>query len=304
MAALNELFEAVVPVIARDGGHVDKFVGDGLLAVFGAPSASPITPTARCAPRSRSPRGSTTAIGDLLQVGIGVNSGRVVAGSIGGAGRLNFSVIGDAVNVAARVEAATRELDEEVLITDVDPRAARRDDRGRAAGPATLKGKDEPVELFAPVASRPPSTARPRRIERPGRLKPAAVRTKSEWDASCAAQPAVVARPLLAVLAAASLPAGGRRAITSNPANDPRLLRKPIERLPLRRRPALPAAARSRGTLALERWLRRHFRGVSWGIMRCEKLGPGQLQPPRRGAGARLAPRRRRRRASGAPPPT
>ena len=53
-----------------------------------------------------------------LKIGVGVNTGPVVAGSIGGAGRLNFSVIGDAVNVAARVEAATREVGRDVLITE------------------------------------------------------------------------------------------------------------------------------------------------------------------------------------------
>ena len=56
-----------------------------------------------------------------LRIGIGVNTGPVVAGSIGGGGRLNFSVIGDAVNVAARVEAATRELGDDVLITAGPP---------------------------------------------------------------------------------------------------------------------------------------------------------------------------------------
>jgi adenylate cyclase len=86
-----------------------------------------------------------------LQVGVGVNSGRVVAGSIGGGGRLNFSVIGDAVNIAARVEAATRELEEEVLFT-----AATRDKLAETIevtphGPRNLRGKDEPVELFSPV---------------------------------------------------------------------------------------------------------------------------------------------------------
>ena len=60
--------------------------------------------------------------GPGLRVGVGVNTGPVVAGSIGGAGRLNFSVIGDPVNVAARVEAATRELDEDVLITEATRR--------------------------------------------------------------------------------------------------------------------------------------------------------------------------------------
>ena len=115
--ALNELFEAVVPIIAEHGGHVDKFIGDGLLAVFGAPRAPTTTPTERCAPRCEIARRVNYGDSVLLRVGVGVNSGTVIAGSIGGAGRLNFSVIGDAVNVAARVEAATRRTGDDVLIT-------------------------------------------------------------------------------------------------------------------------------------------------------------------------------------------
>jgi class 3 adenylate cyclase len=151
VARLNELFEAVVPIVGRHGGHVDKFVGDGLLAVFGAPEPYPdhADRAVRAAVEmaARANHGGSS----LLPVGIGVNSGAVVAGSIGGAGRLNFSVIGDAVNVAARVEAATRELDEDVLFT------AETRDRLSAAvevrprGKHRLRGRDEPVELFAPV---------------------------------------------------------------------------------------------------------------------------------------------------------
>jgi adenylate cyclase len=151
VAALNELFEAVVPVIARNGGHVDKFVGDGLLAVFGAPE--PYADHADRAVRSAVEIAQCVnhVDGIEVEVGLGVNSGTVVAGSIGGAGRLNFSVIGDAVNVAARVEAATRELEDEVLITAEtrDRLSSQIDVVSRGA--RMLKGKGEPVELFAPV---------------------------------------------------------------------------------------------------------------------------------------------------------
>lgn len=154
VASINRLFETVVPIIAREGGHVDKFIGDGLLAVFGAPERFDDHAV-------RAVRAAVTIAqqvnhgdADLLEVGVGVNSGKVVAGSIGGAGRLDFSVIGDAVNVAARVEAETRQTGDEVLITastcelcgdslELESRGARR-----------LKGKKEPVELFAPVLVR------------------------------------------------------------------------------------------------------------------------------------------------------
>ena len=153
VTALNELFETVVPIIAREGGHVDKFIGDGLLAVFGAPERfsdhADRAVRAAIGIAERVNHGS----GDPLNVGVGVNSGKVVAGSIGGAGRLNFSVIGDAVNVAARVEAETRETGDEVLITASTHELLGEAVEAERRGPRQLKGKDEPVELFAPVVA-------------------------------------------------------------------------------------------------------------------------------------------------------
>jgi adenylate cyclase len=150
IATLNALFSEIVPIVEAYGGHVDKFMGDGLLAVFGAPGfhadhADRAVDAARMIV-------DAVALGTSgLCVGAGVNSGRVVAGPLGGAGRLNFSVIGDAVNVAARVEAATRQTGDDVLIT-----AATRDMLVRpqalvSRGELPLKGKSAPVELFAPV---------------------------------------------------------------------------------------------------------------------------------------------------------
>ena len=117
VAALNALFEVMVPIVAEHGGHVDKFLGDGLLAVFGAPEGyrRPRRPRGRRGARAR--RGRSTGPGPSCAIGVGINTGPVVAGSIGGAGRLNFSVIGDAVNLAARVEAATRDTGDDLLIT-------------------------------------------------------------------------------------------------------------------------------------------------------------------------------------------
>jgi adenylate cyclase len=151
VAAVNRLFETVVPVISRHGGHVDKFIGDGLLAVFGAPERR--GDHADCAVKAAVEIAQCVnqGDGDLLNVGAGVNSGKVIAGSIGGAGRLNFSVIGDAVNVAARVEAATRVLGDDVLVTASTCERLSRTIELEPRGARSLKGKDEPVELFAPV---------------------------------------------------------------------------------------------------------------------------------------------------------
>src|SRR4051794_33305414 len=153
VASLNELYEAVLPVILRHGGHANKFIGDGLLAVFGVPQ--------RHADHAARAVAAAREIADLvrgghcgkLRVGVGVNSGNVVVGTVGGRERRDFTVIGDAVNTAARVEAATRVTGDDVLITEttlgaIGPVAG--DFEERASAP--LKGKAATVRLYAPRA--------------------------------------------------------------------------------------------------------------------------------------------------------
>ena len=91
----------------------------------------------------------TTSSSPSSTLAAGINTGSVVAGPLGGAGRLNFSVIGDAVNVAARVEAATRETGDDVLLTDATRQALRRTHVMESRGAIELKGKSAPLELFA-----------------------------------------------------------------------------------------------------------------------------------------------------------
>jgi adenylate cyclase len=144
---LNELFERAVPVVHEHGGHVDKFVGDGFLAVFGAPRRDDDHADHALA----AAREITEALeGHPLDVGIGLNSGSVVAGNVGGGGRLEFSVMGDAVNVAARIEAATRETDDPILLSQATAELLRSGKDGleerRGVG---LRGRSEPVTLYA-----------------------------------------------------------------------------------------------------------------------------------------------------------
>jgi adenylate cyclase len=151
VARLNDLYGEVVPAILRHGGHANKFIGDGLLAVFGAPE--------RHADHADRAVEAALEIAGLVQeryrgelrVGIGVNSGRAVVGTIGGGGRLDFTVIGDTVNTAARVESATRQTDDDVLITESTREALSRD-HGEfdERPPVPLKGKSEAVRLYAP----------------------------------------------------------------------------------------------------------------------------------------------------------
>jgi class 3 adenylate cyclase len=151
VACLNELYEAVVPVIERHGGHANKFVGDGLLAVFGAPECHADHAARAVAAARDIARLVRDGVAGEFRVGLGVNSGRVVVGTIGGGGRRDFTVIGDSVNTAARVEAATRLTGDDILITETTLRAlgpGGHDFEERPSVP--LKGKTATVRLYAP----------------------------------------------------------------------------------------------------------------------------------------------------------
>jgi PAS domain S-box-containing protein len=150
LEALNCLFELVVPIIAERHGHVDKFVGDGLLAVFGAPSAqADHADLAIDAALAIARRAREVFQGDL-EIGIGTDSGTVVTGNVGGGGRLDFTVIGDAVNTAARIESATRDTGDTILFSDQTMRRLRRDGLPIVPRSSTrMKGKRKHVGLFA-----------------------------------------------------------------------------------------------------------------------------------------------------------
>jgi adenylate cyclase len=153
VATINRMFERAVPIIHAHGGHVDKFVGDGLLAVFGAPRRRPDHADQALAAALQIAEAVREEFGDQLQIGAGLNSGVVVAGNVGGGGRLEFSVIGDAVNVAARVEAATRKTGDTVLIAENVKRLLSGDGIALQERPGvTLKGKSEAIMLYAPAS--------------------------------------------------------------------------------------------------------------------------------------------------------
>ncbi|MFI5509398.1 adenylate/guanylate cyclase domain-containing protein [Mycobacterium sp. NPDC051804] len=161
VARLNALFEVVVPAVVDAGGHVNKFLGDGALAVFGAPNdlaehADAAVNTAVLIHRLVAER-----FNGELRIGIGINTGVVIAGTIGGAGKLEFTLIGDAVNVAARVEQFTKQTGDAILLTDhtVDALVSRPPeliDRGAHA----LKGKSAPTKVFGLDRSVTPADGR------------------------------------------------------------------------------------------------------------------------------------------------
>jgi adenylate cyclase len=149
VARLNALFEIVVPAVVDAGGHVNKFLGDGALAVFGAPNDLADHADAAVGGAVLIHRLVAERFGGQLRIGIGLNTGPVIAGTIGGGGKLEFTLIGDTVNVAARVEQFTKTTGDAILITHhtVDALTARPPELIDRGSPA-LKGKSTPVQVF------------------------------------------------------------------------------------------------------------------------------------------------------------
>jgi class 3 adenylate cyclase/CheY-like chemotaxis protein len=148
---------AMADVVIEHGGTIDKFAGDGVMAVFGAPDPMPdhAERALLCAlamqARQQQLNWETWTEGlPPLGVGIGINTGVVVAGTVGGGGRLEYTVVGDAVNLAQRLQA--RAEGGQVLASGATVAAAP-GVRTEPLGHVAVKGRREPVEVFAVLAS-------------------------------------------------------------------------------------------------------------------------------------------------------
>src|SRR3954449_626808 len=159
VAYLNDFFGLVVPIVERHRGHPNKFIGDGLMGVFGAPERLPDHASCALAAAREIATAVDERYGPDLRVGIGLNSGPVSVGSVGGGGRLEFTVIGDAVNVAARVEHLTRSTGDTILLTEATRCLLDGDIDLEPRGEIPLKGKTDPVPVYAPVLAREPEAA-------------------------------------------------------------------------------------------------------------------------------------------------
>ncbi len=122
---LNEYFEAMSAEVVAEGGIVDKFIGDGMLAFFGVlnpegnPSIAGMKAALRMETRLQELNKKWLAEGGpAFRIGIGVHTGEVMVGNIGSRSKTEFTVIGDAVNLASRLEGKTKEFDATVIISD------------------------------------------------------------------------------------------------------------------------------------------------------------------------------------------
>jgi adenylate cyclase len=151
---LNSYFDALSEPIARHGGEILKFIGDGLLAIF------PLSQPSACADLLRAVAEARQALAALsenngatgrapLDYGIGVHVGDVMYGNIGSRTRLDFTVIGPAVNMASRLEALTKQLGRKVLLSRAFADLVQGEFDLEHVGQHAVRGFSEPIELFA-----------------------------------------------------------------------------------------------------------------------------------------------------------
>jgi adenylate cyclase len=145
---LNRFFSVVVDAVEENGGLVNKFEGDAALCVFGVPVE--IDDAASAALRTaRRIRDEVCGAGEF-DIGIGVASGQVVAGQVGASSRLEYTVIGDAVNQASRLTDLAKRCPSRVLASEDTVLAASPEERERwsKADTVTLRGRDEPTTTY------------------------------------------------------------------------------------------------------------------------------------------------------------
>ena len=149
VARLNEYFDNVVAIIERHGGYVDKFVGDGIVAFFGAPLALENQAAASLrAAREISEHLRQLAPDGSFSTRIGVHTGKAVIGNIGSSRRFNYTAIGDSVNIASRLESANKSLGTHILISE-STRSAAGDEAGLIElGRIRIVGRLEPIRVY------------------------------------------------------------------------------------------------------------------------------------------------------------
>jgi len=149
---LDGAFAILVDILDRHGGIVNKFLGDGFLALFGAPlEAEDAAHRAVAAAREMLDANDRVnkATHWPLRIGIGIHIGEVVAGSIGSPRRKEYTVIGDTVNFAARIEALNKEFNSQFLISQAVRDALGEDGKDAVAlGEVPIRGYDRPMAVW------------------------------------------------------------------------------------------------------------------------------------------------------------
>jgi adenylate cyclase len=155
VTTLNEFLNAMVEVIFENGGTLDKFVGDCVMAIWGAPVHQQNHAELAC----RTALEMQAALERLnqrwkeqgrpeLKIGVGINTGEMIFGNIGSERRMDFTVIGDNVNLASRLESSTKELKASIVISESTHQRVGSIAQVRDLGSIHVKGKDVPIHVY------------------------------------------------------------------------------------------------------------------------------------------------------------
>ena len=166
VSLLNEYFAEMVEVVTRHGGILDKYIGDAIMALFGAPFAKPedadhalavgngMLVTLRELNAKRRGEGKQP-----IDIGVGIATGEVVLGNIGSPTRMEYTVIGDSVNLASRLEGANKYYHSKVLLDEKTVQALKNGSCLREIDLLRVKGKDRPVAVYESLGYLEPGPA-------------------------------------------------------------------------------------------------------------------------------------------------
>jgi adenylate cyclase len=155
VAMLNEYFTLMVDCVQKEGGMLDKFIGDAMMAGFGVPVPHDDD-------GDRAVRAAIAMIGELrrwnvqraaegraaIDIGIGLNTDTIVSGNIGSKKRMDYTMIGDGVNLASRLESACKQYGAHILVSEFTYRKLRGTYRAREVDLLLVKGKTQPVAIY------------------------------------------------------------------------------------------------------------------------------------------------------------
>jgi adenylate cyclase len=152
---LNEYLSAMVEVIFRNGGFLDKYIGDGIMAIFTAPKRrenhAELAVRAACGMLETIDRMREKWTGEgkhIFDIGIGINSGDMVVGNIGSDKRLDYTAIGDSVNLAARLETLNKQFGTRIIVSEETYSRVRDIVDARDLGTAGVKGKRDEIHVY------------------------------------------------------------------------------------------------------------------------------------------------------------
>jgi adenylate cyclase len=183
---LNEYFERMIDVVFRHGGTLDKLIGDGLMAIFGAPADDPhqeehaVRAALDMQRELEALNNKWSAAGrPRLEIGIGIHSGPAIIGNVGSTQRMEYTAVGDAVNLAARLESASKDLQVGLVVSEHTFEPVRSLFAFQRLGEVKAKGRSDTVTVYGPrseeqSAGADTQTAAPRGLtgEGPARTMP------------------------------------------------------------------------------------------------------------------------------------